>query len=244
MITGASDDDPSGVATYSQAGAAQGYGMLWVSLVTSPLTTAVQEICDRTALATGKSLGELVKVRWRSRPAHLLVGSLLVGLLGANVLNIVADLVAVGSGMSLLHAGPTWMWALMAGVGPPHRCGRISSVRHCGEPVERRLKLVADVRSRTSKALLVGQLGPVAGVGDMGSRHVDRFEFPPPEMSGRLLTRLAGSPRNAPALIELGHMILSNHAITCERHGEHLTDVPDSLPAAASARLPFPSQRG
>lgn len=116
LVTGASDDDPSGVATYSQAGAAQGYGMLWVSLVTFPLMTAVQEICDRTALATGKSLGELVTLRWRSRPARLLVGALLVGLLAANVLNIAADLVAVGSGMTLLHAGPTWLWALVGGV--------------------------------------------------------------------------------------------------------------------------------
>ncbi len=116
LVTGASDDDPSGIATYSQAGAAQGYGMLWVSLVTFPLMTAVQEICDRTALATGKSLGELVTLRWRSRPARLLVGALLIGLLAANALNIAADLVAVGSGMTLLHAGPTWLWALVAGV--------------------------------------------------------------------------------------------------------------------------------
>jgi NRAMP (natural resistance-associated macrophage protein)-like metal ion transporter len=116
LVTGASDDDPSGVATYSQAGAAQGYGMLWVSLITFPLMTAVQEICDRTALATGKSLGELVTVRWRSRPARVVVGALLVGLLAANALNIAADLVAVGSGMTLLHAGPTWIWALLAGV--------------------------------------------------------------------------------------------------------------------------------
>ncbi|MDP9116015.1 MAG: Nramp family divalent metal transporter [Actinomycetota bacterium] len=116
LVTGASDDDPSGIATYSQAGAAQGYGMLWVSLITFPLMTAVQEICDRTALATGQSLGELVTLRWRSRPARTLVGALLLGLLAANALNIAADLVAVGSGMTLLHAGPTWVWALVAGV--------------------------------------------------------------------------------------------------------------------------------
>ncbi len=117
LVTGASDDDPSGIATYSQAGAAQGYGLLWVSLITLPLMSAIQEICDRTALATGKSLGELVTVRWRSRPSHVVVGVLLVGLLLANALNIAADLVAVGSGMTLLHAGPTWLWALLAGLG-------------------------------------------------------------------------------------------------------------------------------
>jgi NRAMP (natural resistance-associated macrophage protein)-like metal ion transporter len=117
LVTGASDDDPSGVATYSQAGAAQGYGLLWVSLITLPLMTAVQEICDRTALATGKSLGELVTDRWRGHVARVIVGVLLAGLVAANALNIAADLVAVGSGMTLLHAGPTWLWALVAGIG-------------------------------------------------------------------------------------------------------------------------------
>jgi NRAMP (natural resistance-associated macrophage protein)-like metal ion transporter len=116
LVTGASDDDPSGVATYSQAGAAQGYGLLWVSLVTFPLMAAVQEICDRTALATGKSMGELVTDRWRSRRARVAVGALLVGLLAANLLNIAADLVAVGSGMTLLHAGPATLWAPLAGI--------------------------------------------------------------------------------------------------------------------------------
>src|SRR4030081_44270 len=65
LVTGASDDDPSGIATYAQAGAAQGFSLLWTSLVTFPLMGAVQEICDRTALATGEGLGELVARRWR-----------------------------------------------------------------------------------------------------------------------------------------------------------------------------------
>src|SRR3954470_8249129 len=60
LVTGASDDDPSGIATYSQAGAAQGFGLLWTTWLTFPLMAGVQEICDRTALATGRSLGELV----------------------------------------------------------------------------------------------------------------------------------------------------------------------------------------
>jgi NRAMP (natural resistance-associated macrophage protein)-like metal ion transporter len=115
LITGASDDDPSGVATYSQAGAQFGLGLLWVCLLTLPLMAGVQEICDRTALATGRGLGELAAKRFsrRSRPILVvLLGSLLV----ANALNIAADLVAVGSGMNLLHAGPTWLWALIAGI--------------------------------------------------------------------------------------------------------------------------------
>src|SRR5664279_5792584 len=115
LVTGASDDDPSGVATYSQAGAQFGLGLLWVSLLTLPLMAGVQEICDRTALATGRVLGELATEKFRARSRPILV-VLLVALIVANALNISADLVAVGSGMNLLHAGPTWVWALIAGV--------------------------------------------------------------------------------------------------------------------------------
>ena len=77
LITGASDDDPSGIATYAQAGAKFGFGLLWSALVTLPLMAAVQEMCDRTALATGKGLGDHVRpdghdamaVAGRQRPA-------------------------------------------------------------------------------------------------------------------------------------------------------------------------------
>src|SRR5438034_1064986 len=81
LVTGASDDDPSGVATYSQAGAKFGFSLLWVSLLTLPLMAGVQEICDRTALATGRGLGELAASKFsrRSRP-------LLVVLVGALIL--------------------------------------------------------------------------------------------------------------------------------------------------------------
>ena len=54
LVTGASDDDPSGVATYAQAGAQYRFGLLWTALITFPLMFGVQEICDRTALATGE----------------------------------------------------------------------------------------------------------------------------------------------------------------------------------------------
>ena len=115
LVTGASDDDPSGVATYSQAGATFGLAMLWTALVTLPLMATVQEICDRTALATGRGMGELVVIRFQRvgrTIAVVLIGALIV----ANALNIAADLVAVGSGMTLLHAGPTALWALIAGI--------------------------------------------------------------------------------------------------------------------------------
>jgi NRAMP (natural resistance-associated macrophage protein)-like metal ion transporter len=116
LVTGASDDDPSGIATYAQAGSRFGFGFLWTALLTFPLMAAVQEICDRTALATGKGLGELATQRLGGKARSVVIA--LVGvLIVANALNIAADLVAVGSGMQLLHAGPTVAWALVAGAG-------------------------------------------------------------------------------------------------------------------------------
>lgn len=114
LVTGASDDDPSGIATYSQAGTQYGLGLAWVALVTLPLMAGVQEICDRTALATGRGLGELARTKYRGKIRPILA-ALIVTLIIANALNIAADLVAIGSGMNLLHAGPVWVWALIAG---------------------------------------------------------------------------------------------------------------------------------
>jgi len=114
LITGASDDDPSGIATYAQAGAKSGLSFLWTALFTLPLIVAVQEICDRTAMATGTGLGELAAKRFQ-RFGKWIVGLLLLVFIVANTLNIAADLVAIGSGMNLLKAGPTWLWAPLSG---------------------------------------------------------------------------------------------------------------------------------
>src|SRR3984893_1834885 len=115
LVTGASDDDPSGIATYSQAGSSFGFALLWTALLTFPLMATVQEICDRTALATGQGLGELAARRLGAR-ARMVVRGLIGVLIVANALNVSADLVAVGSGMHLLHLGPTAVWAPAAGV--------------------------------------------------------------------------------------------------------------------------------
>src|SRR4029078_12510564 len=102
------------IGTYAQAGAEFRYGLLWTSLFTLPLMSAVQEICDRTALATGQTLSELAVARFPRWRRGL---SLLVCLLfAANLLNITADIVAVGEGMHLLHAGPASLWAVLAGI--------------------------------------------------------------------------------------------------------------------------------
>src|SRR5947208_7430604 len=86
LVTGASDDDPSGIATYAQAGAQFRYGTLWTVLISFPLMAATQEICDRTALTTGDSLGKLARRRF-SGGLRAVIGLLLVALLVANGLN-------------------------------------------------------------------------------------------------------------------------------------------------------------
>lgn len=116
LITGAADDDPSGIATYAQAGATFSNGMLWTAPVTLPMMAVIQEICDRTALATGASLGTLIRRKFSRKP-RILIGILVVALLIANTFNIAADLLAIGQGMELLGAGPDHIWSAVAGIG-------------------------------------------------------------------------------------------------------------------------------
>jgi NRAMP (natural resistance-associated macrophage protein)-like metal ion transporter len=116
LVTGAADDDPSGIATYAQAGASFSNGMLWTAPVTLPMMMAVQEICDRTALATGNSLGKLARIKFSRRP-RMVIAVLILALLVANVLNAAADLMAIGQGMEMLGAGPDHLWSAVAGIG-------------------------------------------------------------------------------------------------------------------------------
>src|SRR6266567_9041763 len=91
LTTGASDDDPSGIATYSQTGAQYGFQLLWLSAFTFPLMSVVQEICARIGLVTGRGLaGSIRKVY--SRKALYMCAALLFG---ANTFNIGADLGAM-----------------------------------------------------------------------------------------------------------------------------------------------------
>src|SRR6202158_6489597 len=101
LITGASDDDPSGIGTYSQVGSQFGYGLLWLALFTFPLMSAVQELCARIALQTGVGLGASLR---RKFPGWL-VGIAILGLLAGNTFNVGADLGAVAAAGSLLSRG-------------------------------------------------------------------------------------------------------------------------------------------
>jgi NRAMP (natural resistance-associated macrophage protein)-like metal ion transporter len=110
LVTGASDDDPSGIGTYSQVGSQFGYGVLWTALFTFPLMAAVQEMCARIALQTGLGLG----VTLRRKFPTWLVAPCIFGLLIANTINIGADLGAVAAGGSLLTHGTVGVVWLVA----------------------------------------------------------------------------------------------------------------------------------
>src|SRR3954462_10214958 len=84
LITGASDDDPSGIGTYSQVGSQFGYGLLWTALFTYPLMAAVQELCGRIALQTGVGLGTALRRKF----PNWLVGVCILALVIANTINL------------------------------------------------------------------------------------------------------------------------------------------------------------
>src|ERR1700759_3462805 len=103
LITGASDDDPSGIATYSQAGAQFGYSLGWTLLLTYPLMCAIQMISAQIGRVTGRGLAGNMR---RHYPAPLLYG-VLAFLLVANIINIGADLGAMAAALKLLIVAPT-----------------------------------------------------------------------------------------------------------------------------------------
>ncbi|MDE2165474.1 MAG: divalent metal cation transporter [Alphaproteobacteria bacterium] len=112
LITGASDDDPSGIATYSQVGAQLGTGMAWTMLFSFPLMAAIQEICARIGVVTGNGIAGNIR---RYYPPYLLQGAVLV-LLAANIINLGADLGAMADSLRLLAGGPRLAYVVGFGV--------------------------------------------------------------------------------------------------------------------------------
>jgi len=112
LVSGAADDDPSGIATYSQAGAQYGYGLLWIALVTTPLMIGVQLAAARIGRVTGAGLAANLR-RHYPRPLVWAVVALLVC---ANTVNITADIAAMGAAMQLLVGGGQHWHALVIGL--------------------------------------------------------------------------------------------------------------------------------
>lgn len=111
LITGAADDDPSGIATYSQSGAQFGYGLLWSVALLYPLMVAIQYTSARLGHATGRGLAANLRLAL----PHWLLMSLIAALLVANTLNIGADLAAMAQGVELLIGGPGHVYAALFG---------------------------------------------------------------------------------------------------------------------------------
>jgi NRAMP (natural resistance-associated macrophage protein)-like metal ion transporter len=106
LVTGCADDDPSGISTYSMAGAAAGYGLLWTALLSLPLMISVQMMCGRLGMVTGRGLAGVIRQRY-SR--WVLWGACLL-LVTANVINIAADLGGMGQGAELVTGISSLIW--------------------------------------------------------------------------------------------------------------------------------------
>jgi NRAMP (natural resistance-associated macrophage protein)-like metal ion transporter len=106
LITGCADDDPSGISTYSIAGATFGYGLLWTALVSFPMMTAVQLMCGRLAMVTGRGLAGVVRLHY---PRWVLWGACLL-LIVANVINIAADLGGMADSTQMVTGINSLVW--------------------------------------------------------------------------------------------------------------------------------------
>src|ERR1700688_3588500 len=97
LVTGAADDDPSGIATYSQAGAQFGYALGWTMFLTTPFMIAIQMVSARIGAVTGRGLAANLGKAMPAAALYLLVGLLLI----ANTINIAADIAAMGDALRL-----------------------------------------------------------------------------------------------------------------------------------------------
>ena len=112
LITGASDDDPSGIATYSQAGAQLGFSISWTLLLTYPLMAAIQEISARIGRTSGIGIAGNIRRYYPASLVRIIVTLLFI----ANTINIGADLGAMGDALALLAGGPALFYAIAFGV--------------------------------------------------------------------------------------------------------------------------------
>lgn len=112
LITGAADDDPSGIATYSQVGAGFGYGILWTAFFTFPLMVGIQIVSARIGRVTGHGLAANIRKHY----SPWLLYSIVVLLLIANTINIAADIGAMGAALKLLIGGSAHWYAIAFGM--------------------------------------------------------------------------------------------------------------------------------
>lgn len=112
LVTGAADDDPSGIATYSQVGAQFGYGLAWTMLFSFPLMAVIQEIAARIGCVTGRGIAKNLRRHY----SPWLLRAVVLLLVVANVINLGADLGAMGAALGLLIGGPVQLYAVVFGI--------------------------------------------------------------------------------------------------------------------------------
>src|SRR5579871_4953012 len=112
LVTGAADDDPSGIATYSQAGAQYGFNMLWTVVFTYPLMVAIQMVSARIGCITGRGLAANIKAVFPRSVLFGIVGLLLM----ANTINVAADIAAMGEALRLLIGGSAHLYSVFFGL--------------------------------------------------------------------------------------------------------------------------------
>ena len=126
LITGAADDDPSGISTYAVTGAAYGYLPLWTALFSFPLMAAVQLMCARLGLVTGRGLAGVLR---RSYPRWALWGACLL-LIVANVFNIGADLGGMAEATEMITGINSLYWTPLCSFCSPCLCGPPTVLSH------------------------------------------------------------------------------------------------------------------
>ena len=117
LVTGAADDDPSGIATYSQGGAQFGYALGWTMFLTTPFMIAIQLVSARIGAVTGRGLAANLGKAMPTMLLYALVGLLLI----ANTLNIAADIAAMGDALRLVVGGPVLLYIAVVRRRLPHR---------------------------------------------------------------------------------------------------------------------------
>src|SRR5690348_6942164 len=109
LVTGAADDDPSGIATYSQVGAQFGYGLAWTMLFSFPLMAVIQAVSARIGVVTGYGIAQNLRRHY----SPWLLRAVVLLLLVANVINLGADLGAMGAELGLLVGGPVLVYTVL-----------------------------------------------------------------------------------------------------------------------------------
>jgi Mn2+/Fe2+ NRAMP family transporter len=181
LVTGAADDDPSGIATYSQVGAQFGYSLAWVMLFSLPLMTVIQAVSARIGCVTGYGIAQNLRRHY----SPWLLRSVVILLVVANVINLGADLGAMGAALGLLIGGPEQLYTAFAAHVPWESAIYSTFVPHLVFDAPHAMAMVAVLGTTISPYLFFWQAGQE--VEELHRRHAKALCLSPhtagPELS-------------------------------------------------------------